>query len=616
MERNMSGSHTEYLVKDGKSEYAILIPYEKTENEFLVAASKDLQKFILEATGVSLPILTDRETEKTEKVLSIGSTRLEQAAGIAPSVERLGIGGAVIKTVGNNVYMTGATDEAAMYATYLFLERELDFDLFYTDFYSLKKNVTEWKLPDYDLTEIPDFEYRIQSSGWIRYNHLNKKRMRWTENSQLFIPADGQNAVWHNTFTYLPPEEYKEQHPKWYSDPDASQLCYSAHGDEEERQQMIEIVAQKIILLFQREEFKDRRFISVSIQDNTTCCNCPSCLAAKEKYHADSGLIVRFTNEVSRKVKAWMDSEEGAPYKRDYRILFFAYHATNEAPVLYHEESDSFTASDPSVICDDNVAVYFAETGGDYTQTLRDKGTANTVVGDHMRAWNACAKEIYFWSYSTNFFWFFTPYNSFEAVQDIYRFAHEQGCRYIMTQDQWIQANAQTGWGIYKNWLHAKLGWHVEVDVPALREKFFRAYFGAAAQTMLALHQDWLNWSHVQIEELGVKGAYSIYRNPMEKAMWPKEKLDKWLAYIRKAYGEIESEKQADPFRYEKLKEHICIESIDYRYLLIELYSECYSKSELLALKRDTVEDIRRIGMDKAGAKVGDMTALCAKWGL
>lgn len=600
------------LVKDGKSDYRILLPAGEREDEFLSAAAEDLQFYFREATGVTLPIVTDDLPLRGGNLLSVGNTELVRAAGLMPSASAIGTGGAVLKTVGSCILMMGATNEGAMYAAYLFLEREFGFEYYFTDFYDLKRGVENFELPQLDLTVVPDFEYRVQSAGWIRYFDRNKKRMRWTESRDLFIPANGKDAAIHNSFAYFPPEVYKETHPEWYSD-DGTQLCYSAHGDENGVTEMVNIVTDRIKTLFRDPRFSARRLISFSVQDTDTACTCPACTAAKEKYGSPSALVVKMCNRIARNVRAWQEGE-GKPYARDFRLLFFAYHATNPAPV-FTDEKDVFRVEDESVLVDENVAVYFAETGGDYHYDLSTEGTANTFVGDDLRAWAHLAKDIFFWSYSTNFFWFFTPYNSFDAVQSIYRFAKEQGCKYIMTQDQWIQANAQTGWGIFKNWLHGKLGWNVNADVPALTEKFFNGYFGPAAPVMRSLFENWLAWSRHQAEDLGYSGHYSIYKNPLDPALWPKEKLEEWLSLIGEAHDILQREKDALGERYKAFDDHVTLESIDYRYLMVELYGETFSSRQLFELKKNTLEDIRRFGMDRAGAKVGTVTDLSRIWG-
>jgi hypothetical protein len=136
---------------------------------------------------------------------------------------------------------------------------------------------------------------------------------------------------------YLPPSTYKTSKPEWYSEPRGDQLCYTAHRNEELRAEMIDIISARIIELFSMEKYKDYNHISVSIEDNQNCCICDTCAAAKQKYGADSAVMVMFLNDVAEVVEAWMNTDAGAAYKRDFRILFFAYHATNAAPVVYDE---------------------------------------------------------------------------------------------------------------------------------------------------------------------------------------------------------------------------------------------------------------------------------------
>ena len=464
-----------YIIKDGKTDYKILIPQGMAENDYISAAASDIKLMFLEATGIELEVVEDGKQSAGDKFLAIHSTSLCTAESIGATREALGRGGFRIVTKGENVIMCGAIPESSMYAAYEFLHQALGFDLLYTDYYVLDKNVKNLKLMNYDVTDIPDFEYRMQSTGWIRYNDQNRKRMKWTNDSDWIIPVNGNN--WHNTFDYLPPETYKASNSEWYSEPRGDQLCYTAHGDEESRAEMINIVSAKVIELFSMETYKDYNHISISIQDNQNCCICDTCAAAKQKYGADSAVMVLFLNDVAKIVEAWMNTDAGAAYKRDFRILFFAYHATNAAPVVYDSATKEYKPSAPEVVCHPNVAVYFAETNGDYTQNFHDEGTANTQVGKNMKGWAVLSKEIYFWSYSTNFSHFLTPYNSFDTVQDILKFAKNEGTMFAMIQDQWVQGGGQTGFGVYKNWLHSKLEWDVNANVSELEDYFFDNYF-------------------------------------------------------------------------------------------------------------------------------------------
>ncbi len=586
-----------HLVTGGATEYKILLPQGYAEDEFLSAAVEDLKFFFEEATGIALATVTDNAPLPQGKYLSVGKTSI--AARVDATEKELTKGGFKIKTVDDNICALGATNEATMYAVYAFLRETFGFEQYYTDFYTLDRGVSEIELMDYDVVDVPDFEYRIQSSGWIRWNDKNCKRLRWTKNEKLFIPVDEDKMVWHNTFAYLPPEKYKAEHPAWYADPAAMQLCYTAHGNEAEREQMLDLVAGRIQELFSMEKYRNYDWVTVSIQDNQEGCTCPTCAAAKAKYGADAGVIVPFCNDVAKRVTAWMQTEEGKPYYREnYRIFFFAYHATNAAPVKYDEETGKYLPVDDSVICDEHVVPYFAETNGDYLHNFHDEGTANTVIGKNMKGWGALSKELYFWSYSTNFCYFLLPYNSFDVVQDTMKFAKIEGCKFAMIQDQWIQENAQTGFGIFKNWMHSKLLWDVNVDMQALTEQFFNAYFREAAPTMLQVFYEWREWAKYQRDVLGYNGYRSVYYQALDARLWPQEKVAGWLALTEKAKEDVAIYKESDPALYEELRKHIDTESISYRYILLSLYEDRYTKEETLAMREIFKADVEKCGMN------------------
>ena len=605
-----------YIVKNGQTDYQILIPEGMSQNSYISAAVSDLKLMFLEATGVTLEVVEDNQT-LNGKYLAIHSTELCSAESIGATREALGRGGFRIVTKDENVVMCGATPESSMYAVYEFLHQALSFDLLYTDYYVLDKNVEDLKLMQYDVTDIPDFEYRMQSTGWVRYNDQNRKRMKWTNDSDWIIPVGDSAATWHNTFNYLPPAQYKLSKPEWYSYPRENQLCYTARGNEELRGEMIDIISAKVIELFSMAEYKDYNHISISIEDNQDCCICDTCAAAKQKYGADSAVMVMFLNDVAKVVKEWMDSPEGEAYKRDFRILFFAYHATNAAPVVFDEETKTYKPSAPEVVCHPNVAVYFAETNGDYTQNFHDLDTANTQVGKNMQGWGVLSEEIYFWSYSTNFSHFLTPYNSFDTVQDILKFAKKEDTMFIMIQDQWVQANAQTGFGIYKNWLHAKLGWNVNANVAELEDFFFDNYFLEASDTMHQLFNEYRAWAKHQTDNLGYKGFRSVYTNVLKKEFWPQRMLERWINLTEQAKTEILQYKTTNPTLYKQLNKHIAIESLAFRYLLVSLYSDAYDPAYLLTVKKTFAADILEAGLTLVSSTSGQsISALLQSWGV
>ena len=71
----------EYLVNEGATEYKIVVP-EKADGLILIAAS-ELSKFVSEATGVSISVVTDNKIKSSDKFISIGETVFLQDTDIS-----------------------------------------------------------------------------------------------------------------------------------------------------------------------------------------------------------------------------------------------------------------------------------------------------------------------------------------------------------------------------------------------------------------------------------------------------------------------------------------------------------------------------------------------------
>ena len=91
----------DYIIKDGKTDYKILIPVKAEEDE--ISAANELQFFIKESTAVLLEI-TDKSTDDVH-YFSIGNTDLLKANGFKTDYSELGEQGFKIKTKGGNVFI-------------------------------------------------------------------------------------------------------------------------------------------------------------------------------------------------------------------------------------------------------------------------------------------------------------------------------------------------------------------------------------------------------------------------------------------------------------------------------------------------------------------------------
>lgn len=258
------------IVENGKSEYKIVVPAD-AESEITVAAD-EIKVWVQKSTGVILETLTDADAawSSSAKYISLGDTKTAEAAGVALT-EEVGFSGYQIKSKGECVFVLGETDSGVLFGAYELLYDLVNFRAYSSDEYAYDEK-TEIAFSEYDVTDIPDFNYRVTAYGLSTNDAYLARRLRYNQSDDVWIPVDG--ATWHNTFKYLPPETYKTEHPKWYSG-DGTQLCFLAHGDEAEAEELYQTLLAKLISCL--EEYPDRQNITITQEDKRTWCDCAAC---------------------------------------------------------------------------------------------------------------------------------------------------------------------------------------------------------------------------------------------------------------------------------------------------------------------------------------------------
>lgn len=89
---------------------------------------------------------------------------------------------------------------------------------------------------------------------------------------------------------------------------------------------------------------------------------------------------------------------------------------TTNAPVIKNADG-SYSPVDDSVVCRDNVCVFYAPIDADYSHSFYE--TENASFAETMDAWRALSDKLYLWLYSTNFHYYLYPFNSFNSMQEI-----------------------------------------------------------------------------------------------------------------------------------------------------------------------------------------------------
>jgi len=609
---------SKYLVKDGKSDYKIVIS--SNPDKKILLASNELQDLFYEATSIRLPIVNDNLDYSSEnKVICLGKNNYYQKAlngndFLSTDRNKLEHDGYKINTVGNGIFIYGDYSDGAIYGVYGLLEIEFGFDCFSNTGYVIDKNVKNVTLKNYEVVEVPDYAFRSCYYTHITNNGNTKYRMMFGEGNSFSVRY-GKDDGAHNNEIYVPfatyndPSKPETYHPKWFSD-DGTQLCYYAHGDEEEYQSLINTVFEVM-----KQDFIDNPdgyFFRLGQADTTTWCNCNLCKQSIQKYNANSASLVLFANDLAEKLDAWMLTTEGKPFSRDYRIMFLSYGLSLTAPTKYNTQTKKYEGID-GIKCHDRVMPWFAPIELNYTQKIDNE--INKTFYDSFMGWMAITKEMSFYTYSTNFHNYLVPLNFFDQLQLFYQYGAKSNGYFICDLGQRGQSSAVTGFQTLMSYLIAKLSWNVNTDIKQATQDFFDGYFGPASQSMLNYYNSFRVQSKLCADKYYTL-SHATYMRLLDKNYWPQDLLETWLDNINQALKDIEYLKKVDYRLYNEYYGHIAVERIGLYYLIVELYANSFNADFIERIKLEFKNDCNTYGIVLYGEGDRTISSLCQTWGI
>lgn len=512
------------IVSDKTTQYSIVIPADASGT--LNTAANEMQTFIKEATGVNMNVVTDATVSDSAKVISLGDTALAKTNQISTNYAEVEAEGYKIITKDDDLYIVGYSDHGVLYGVYGYLEMTLNYDFFFTDVYTIDK-VDTLPLYKYDVTTKPDIERRSYTYGFQRYNPMTMNRMRVRNPDDFIISACGSKN--HNSLDILPVEDYGangtvEKHSEWYSS-DGTQLCFTAGGDETSFNRMVEVTTQILFDEMRIESNMDKEILSMNLEDQKTWCNCTACdtLIREKGNGACSATIVNFLNKVIVGLEDKL-REAGDARADTFTLYTFAYFKAEAAPVK--KEEDGTYSYDESMKMNKHFAVYYAPIAHPYAnETLR-----GSAAGDMIEAWQAICDKVFLWAYNSYFYNWLVAYDSFNTIQDLYRFADEMGVSYLYVQGKQLNPGSDTGFSLLSAYLQSKFAWDVDADMNKLIDKFFAAMYGIEANNMRKFFNEWRAFSIIQFENgLSARPMDRLVGDPGQKALWPKSLITEWV---------------------------------------------------------------------------------------
>ncbi len=591
----------EFIIKDGASDYTIVYP--ENAGADVRSAANELSVWLFKASGKSIPTIVDSNLQYTDsaKYISVGKTTLSEQAEVSYDKNQIGEKGYIIKTIGKSVFVIGETDSANLNGAYGLLRLTIGFDTYGIKMSTFDKSIKNIPLYNYDVIDAPDIATNVNYLGFLDAELVKK----WNFSDSNWLKGAGGN---HTGFVfYFQPEIYSATHPKWYSSNDGddnldardgTQVCFLAHGDAAEYEAMLVRAVDVIKTALKNDPVGTR--VSISLEDSADWCICPACTASKEKYGANSATVIQFLNILDDRIFAWFETEEGAPYKRELEFSFLAYLPLVDAP----------DQVDDSVKLNEHVRVFFAPMNGAFNRSFYD--AANEEAYTQFLEWSAISKELYVWTYNTNFHDYLVPYNSFANFQGNFKAMVENKTVFLLHQDQYTNG-ASTGFSALKGYLLYKLSWDCNLNMEELIDEYFEVYFGDAGEAMRKCFEA-LRANFAHSEYYTDFGSW-IYDSPLREDVYSKSFLLQSLEYIDQALESIEYLKNIDSTEYERIVKAITLESMTYRYMLIQIYGKEIKESDLIKMKESFRSDAQLVNLTQKseGAPI-DM--LYSSWGI
>ena len=585
------------LVKNGSSDYKILVPADATDTEKY--ASGELLSFFKQATGITLPIVTDANgADKNGKYLSIGDTSLFEESGMEVSLAELGGDGFKVKTYGNSVIMNGADEGGKIYSVYDFMEEQIGLEVYAADEIYVD-TFSDRKLKDFNIKEVPDFAGRDVHDVVYGNNATFATRKRLRGVSTSFSTAQGNGSVWsrtlwcHSTHILLRPKLHMDAHRDWYST-NGKDICYGTGIEDSEngalmRQTMLESLQYYI------EVAPKATYFMIGLEDDSGSCSCQKCMNANKKYSGSSnkmsGTMVVFVNMMARMVKEWLLATY--PERADQVIIgMFAYQDSLHPPVEKNQNGE-YTYH-PDVVPDDNVMIRFAPISAVYSKPMTDE-QANREMAEVMNGWKALGANMSVWSYSCPFGAYLYPTYNWHSMQDNYRIFMEYGVTDIL--DQGPRDSTVLPFQAMRDYVQAELMWDVDQDINVLIDNFINQYYRQAAP-YIKEYFNLINANYALMEQ--TKG-FKWYAGPWESRdnalaeYYPKAYLNRCLELLdsaKKAVEAVEDEslKRTLMTRLEK-------EELSPRFIILENYKEYYDNATLRKMFSAFQDDANRLGL-------------------
>ncbi len=409
-------------------------------------------------TGAQLPIATDDQPLPAQAIL-LGVTRhTASVLGAAPDLDKLGDDGFRLVSRPPHLLVVGSGVRGTLYGVYELLEKQGGCR-WYAKHHSVIPKRDSWIVPRLDDTQIPAFAMR-EPFWWGMFDGDFAARCKVNGNRPDLQEKHGGKIRFgaglfvHTFYPLLPPSEFFDSHPEYYSlingkrTVDHAQLCLT-------NPDVVRIVTERVLDRIRQDPHA--KLFSVSQNDWAGWCQCPNCQAIDEREGSPSGTMIHFVNQVAEAVEAEFP---------DVWIETLAYQYTRHPPKTLKPRH--------------NVVPRLCTIECDFSAPLNvSTYEQNQKFVEDIQGWSAITDKLYVWDYTTNFGHYVSPHPNFGCLQGNAQFFRDNHVVGLFEQGAYQAPHAE--FAELRAWLLAKLLWDPDQDILPLYQDFFQGYYGPAA---------------------------------------------------------------------------------------------------------------------------------------
>jgi len=412
------------LVRDGKSDFTIIIPVQHVQAE--TRAAELLQKYLEAVSGCRLEIKSaDSPGSRAIVIRENGEMKND---------------GFRIFSKGGSLFIEGSKNsKGCVYGAVDILE-SLGIRVLSPQFRIIPKS------RDISLPVINTADSSVNRKRFVLFyssEYSNDKDLI----DFLRLSEDGSGIASHSYEHLVPSSKYYKTHPEYYALRDGkritSQLCLS-------NKEVVRVAVETL-----REDLKanpEMYYLHVAQNDDDKYCMCDECLRVLEEEKSPSGSVIRFANEIAREFP-------------DKMILTLAYQYSRSAPAKVRPLPNvqitlcSIELNRSCPIAEDT--------------SIQSRSFAKDITD-----WGRISKNIYLYDYTINFHNYLCPFPNIHVRQPNIKFFVDNN---VFNHFQQSSTRREVEFADLKLYLTARLLWNPEVNTEVVIDEFLTGYYGKAA---------------------------------------------------------------------------------------------------------------------------------------